>query len=307
VCSSDLTNLSEDLILYLKNIKNSNITFEFKGSIITDEDIRPIQTSLELLGFYLPVWGIDGKFGKETKKAVKEFQKSLELDDDGIIDSNLIGKMIDELEDKNLTNADFEKIQIEKTASLSDDENNVDTDLSTKYKSDSKLSTDRFEKIAYNNYGGEFVDKVKKIGDDIGLDYKIILAIMNFESGINHKAVNPTSNATGLIQFMPFTAKSLGTTVGELRNMSAIEQLDYVKKFFNLHRSLIPSIKSPEDAYFLVFYPVAANKDDSFILGSERSDKTARLIAKQNPMDTNNDGVLSKGEVKAKVRQRWGI
>jgi hypothetical protein len=170
-----------------------------------------------------------------------------------------------------------------------------------------KLSGNKYENIAIKKYGNEFVDKVKSIGESVGLDYKMILAIMYFESGINHKAVNSQSKATGLIQFMPSTAQALGTTIGELRSMTALKQLDYVKKFFYLNRSLIPYIKSPEDAYFLVFYPLAAKKDDNFILGSEISDKRARLIAKQNPVDTNKDGVLSKGEVKAKVRQRLGI
>ena len=171
----------------------------------------------------------------------------------------------------------------------------------------STLSGNKYENIAIKKYGNEFVDKVKSIGKNVGLDYKMILAIMYFESGISHTAVNSQSKATGLIQFMPSTAQALGTTVGELRNMTALKQLDYVNKFFNLNKSLRPYIKSPEDAYFLVFYPLAAKKDDSFILGSEISDKRARLIAKQNPVDTNKDGVLSKGEVKAKVRQRLGI
>jgi len=170
-----------------------------------------------------------------------------------------------------------------------------------------KLSGNKYENIAIKKYGNEFVDKVKSIGENVGLDYKMILAIMYFESGINHKAVNSQSKATGLIQFMPSTAQALGTTIGELRSMTALKQLDYVKKFFNLNKSLIPYIKSPEDVYFLVFYPLATKKDDSFILGSEISDKRARLIAKQNPVDTNKDGYLSKGEIKAKVRQRLGI
>jgi peptidoglycan hydrolase-like protein with peptidoglycan-binding domain len=295
-------------------IKNNNLIFEEKtleyipSQMSTRDDVGMFQVALQLLGHSLDVWGADGKFGPETKQAVKDFQKENGLIPTGKITQSVKDKIIEKVKN-DVSDEDFTKINFEKKSNiaLSDIEPDIDTDLSTKYKSDSKLSTNRFEKIAYNNYGDEFVNKVKKIGDDIGLDYKIILAIMNFESGINHRAVNPISNATGLIQFMPFTAKSLGTTVGELRNMSAIEQLDYVKKFFNLHRSLIPSIKSPEDAYFLVFYPVAANKDDSFILGSERSNETARLIAKKNPVDANNDGVLSKGEEKAKLRQRWGI
>jgi hypothetical protein len=114
------------------------------------------------------------------------------------------------------------------------------------------------------------------------------------------------SRATGLIQFMPFTAKSLGTSVDSLKNMSAIQQLKYVEQFYNKHRNLIPLISSPEEAYLLVFYPAAVGKPDNYVLG-DTSRKRA-IIAKQNkPFDKNNDKEITKGEILNYIRSKWGI
>ena len=57
-----------------------------------------------------------------------------------------------------------------------------------------------------------------------------LMFVMYFESRLNHRAVNRISGATGLIQFMPSTARGLGTTTDALFNMSNVDQLYYVKK-----------------------------------------------------------------------------
>lgn len=42
----------------------------------------------------------------------------------------------------------------------------------------------------------------------------------------------PGSGAIGLIQFMPSTAKGLGTSTSALKQMTAVDQLAYVEKYF---------------------------------------------------------------------------
>jgi hypothetical protein len=175
---------------------------------------------------------------------------------------------------------------------------------------DIKLTGDRFENFALDKNGEDFLLKVQNIGKKVDLDYKIILAIMYFESKMDPSAQNSSTNATGLIQFMPFTAKGMGTSISELKNMSAIEQLDYVEKFFmdKKRSGLTSKVKSPEEAYLLVFYPIAVGKSDDFILGSEVSDERAKMIYSQNkPFDTNKDGFISKGEVLQYIKKKWGI
>ena len=165
-----------------------------------------------------------------------------------------------------------------------------------------------YESYALKKHGSAFVDRVKQIGNKVGLDPKLILATMYFESKMDPDAVNKLSQATGLIQFMPFTAKSLNTDVGTLRNMPAIQQLDYVEKFYDLNRRFISKIQSPEEAYFLVFYPGAIGKPDDFVLGSEVSQNRANLIQRQNaPFDSNGDNQITKGEIKQFIRKKWGL
>ena len=64
-----------------------------------------------------------------------------------------------------------------------------------------------------------FGTKMAQVAESLGLDASLIMNIMSLESGLNPQAVNPQGGATGLIQFMPETAKRLGTTVEALRQM----------------------------------------------------------------------------------------
>ena len=62
----------------LKSIANSDKTFknlkEDGNRIPYNPDVEIIQTSLQFLGFLLPKWGVDGKFGPETEEASNGFK-----------------------------------------------------------------------------------------------------------------------------------------------------------------------------------------------------------------------------------------
>ena len=49
---------------------------------------------------------------------------------------------------------------------------------------------------------------------------------MNSESGLNSRAQNKKGGASGLIQFMPETARALDTTTVALRELAPEQQLD---------------------------------------------------------------------------------
>ena len=68
------------------------------------------------------------------------------------------------------------------------------------------------------NNKAEFCAKLQSICNKLQISPEWLLAVMYIESRINPYAVNKYTNATGLIQFMPSTAKSLGTTTAELLN-----------------------------------------------------------------------------------------
>jgi len=110
-------------------------------------------------------------------------------------------------------------------------------------------------------------------------------------------AVRAANRAVGLIQFMPDTAKNLGTTTQKLYAMSAIDQLHFVYAYF---KPWTGKIHSYFDLYLITFFPIAVGKPDEYIL--ETTKLAASKIAKQNPFfDMNKDGKLTVGEIKRKM------
>lgn len=61
-------------------------------------DVFELQYRLNLIGFYIKV--LDGIFGKETKRAVIEFQKSNGLTPDGTVDREMFAKLLSASEPK---------------------------------------------------------------------------------------------------------------------------------------------------------------------------------------------------------------
>ncbi|MBQ8168827.1 lytic transglycosylase domain-containing protein [bacterium] len=149
--------------------------------------------------------------------------------------------------------------------------------------------------------GPEFLAKVKQVAKNLNCNYKDLLAIMNSESGLNSKAVNKSTNATGLIQFMPATARELGTTVDAIKQMSPIEQLDLVEKYF-VRMKQIAGIKpnqklSGGDLYALVFLPGRANRETLTSSGE-------KYYSYNKGLDSNNDGAITKTELSRRVARK---
>lgn len=95
---------------------------------------------------------------------------------------------------------------------------------------------------AYDNYGyaelgkdKKFAQEIAKTASHIGVPAQWLADLMAGESGFSKDVVNPASGSTGLIQFMPDTARSLGTSVEALSNMNRIEQMKYVRKYFDVN------------------------------------------------------------------------
>jgi hypothetical protein len=93
----------------------------------------------------------------------------------------------------------------------------------------------------------------------LGASPRALANLIRFESGWRSTAVNPTSGASGLIQFMPSTAKSLGTTVEAIRSMSSAEQWPLVERYLAPYRG---RVGDPIDLFMAVFYPAAIGRPD---------------------------------------------
>ena len=132
------------------------------------------------------------------------------------------------------------------------------------------------EKVRSNRE--EFRNKVIDISAKLKVNPDWLMLVMNSESKLNHRAFNPDSGATGLIQFIPKTAIGLGTTTQELRGMSNVKQLDYVYLYF---KRFAGKMNSYYDMYLATFFPLAIGKPDDWVFQTAKL--SAFKIAKQNP------------------------
>ena len=141
--------------------------------------------------------------------------------------------------------------------------------------------------------------KTAIVADILGIKPEWLENVMWIESRLNPQAVNKVTGATGLIQFMPATAQSLGTTTEALKAMSFDEQMEYVYLYLRPYRG---KMSSQVDVYLAVFFPVAIGKPDSYVL--QTSKLSPALIAKQNPAyDLNKDNQITKGEVATAINR----
>jgi hypothetical protein len=94
-----------------------------------EEGVELIQTALQFLGFSLPEWGVDGKFGPETEKAVMDFQDKNSIEPTGVADQETIAKIIEKVDEENFEDEDMSKIQKSKSKSLIDDDDKIPTNI----------------------------------------------------------------------------------------------------------------------------------------------------------------------------------
>ena len=145
----------------------------------------------------------------------------------------------------------------------------------------------------------DFHEKLKKVATGLGTTTQALLAVMKQESSVNPQARNPHSNATGLIQFRPDTARRLGTSVEELYKMDGVQQLDYVYKYYKMTGV---GDGSAGDLYMATFMPKYIGYPDNFVLGKQGDPGFSGKVYAQNAgLDRNKDGAISIGDVKNSV------
>jgi hypothetical protein len=129
-----------------------------------------------------------------------------------------------------------------------------------------------------------------------------LMACMAFETGrtFSPSVRNPSSSATGLIQFMAATARNLGTTTAALARMTAVEQLDWVERYF---RPNAPRIASLESMYMAILWPSAIGRGPESVLW-RRGTAQYRV---NSGLDVNRNGVVTVGEAAGKVRAQLAL
>lgn len=241
----------------------------------TGTEVADIQKALIALGYSLPKYGVDGIRGGETKRAVKQFQTDNGLAVDGDPGPSTVAKLNDIIKQKNIS---FAK--------------STDADVKRAGPQAREIDTKAIQ-------DPNFKKKVEKVAAALGISSNNLMAIMKQESGVNPQARNKTSRATGLIQFMPDTAKMLGTTVEELYQMDGVQQLDYVYKYFKMTGVGDGSLG---ELYTAVFMPKYVGYPKDTVLGQRgAAGFSGKVYAQNSGLDRNRDGVITKADIENSV------
>ena len=256
----------------------------------TNMATKDLQQKLLGLGFYKNV--VDGDYGKDTIAAVKELQKT--LSEYGLYNFTIDGK--------------FGPITLKGLNTY------IDT-LVIQNSNDDKVETPEgkidYSKIIYGAVlSDQFIDCVWWMAEQLRHPKVSTLELTNDFIGCiaweSAETFSPSiknaagSGATGLIQFMPATARGMGTTVEKLAKMTQIEQLNYVYKYFLPQKG---KLRNLGDVYMTILWPAGIGKDDSYVLWSRGKKPTTY---RQNiGLDVNKDGVITRAECVAKVTERY--
>lgn len=146
--------------------------------------------------------------------------------------------------------------------------------------------------------------KVREIADGLSIDPNWLMAVMGFETGYTFSpaARNLGSTATGLIQFIESTARSLGTSTAQLARMTAVRQLDYVESYYQPYSGRIRNLG---DAYLAVLWPAAVGRPDSYVMWERDSGPYQREYAANSGLDVNRNGVITRGEAAASANTSY--
>lgn len=134
----------------------------------------------------------------------------------------------------------------------------------------------------------------------LGLNADYLMSAMAFESGETFSPAvrNRATSATGLIQFMPSTARRMGTSIEDLAAMTAEAQLEYVERYFHPYKNKLETI---EDHYMAILWPAAIGEPNSFVLFSQPS----KAYRENAGLDADRNGKVTKFEAAAKVRAKY--
>lgn len=133
----------------------------------------------------------------------------------------------------------------------------------------------------------------------LGWPAKEVNAVINFESGWRPGIINRISQAVGLIQFMPFTLKTIGfgatmnaaERVAAMARLSAREQVPWVVKFF---QSTGKRWRLPGDTYLAVAAPGFVGARDEVVIYPVGS-----KAWQQNPAwRSDADGPITAGSIR---------
>jgi Mg-chelatase subunit ChlD len=161
------------------------------------------------------------------------------------------------------------------------------------------------------SWGGKvdqaFREKVLAIAENVETKADFLMAVMAFETGETFSAAveNPQSGAVGLIQFTQVAINDLNQYYGIeltkdiLRNMPALEQLEYVEKWFSMWQTRKQlDTYYLEDLYMAVFAPAGIGKAPGYVL----YESPAVEYTQNAGLDADGDGKITVREAALRIR-----
>lgn len=145
-----------------------------------------------------------------------------------------------------------------------------------------------------------FEGKVREVSAQLDVPPEWLMAVMYSESRFDAAVKNLRgSGATGLIQFMPNTARDLGTSVQAIEKLNHVEQLDWVRKYMQLMRDKYGEYETVTDFYLAILYPKARGQELCYSMYA-----TPSKAYKQNSgLDLDKDGQVTVGEIDKRLKK----
>lgn len=146
-----------------------------------------------------------------------------------------------------------------------------------------------------------FKSKLIEVANKLGINPNYLATCISFETGGSFSPSEKNragSGAIGLIQFLPSTARNIGTTTEQLAQMSAEQQLDYVEKYLQPY---IGRLKSLNDVYLAILNPANIGQKDDHILFSAPS----KAYNQNKGFDKENKGYVTVKDVSKNINERY--
>lgn len=146
-----------------------------------------------------------------------------------------------------------------------------------------------------------FGTRVIEIANELKVTPDSLMAIMDFESAGSFQADKwggYNGRYVGLIQFGSDAANDLNTSQNYLANLTNVQQLEYVLKYFKMwtQRLKVHDIDGIADLYLMVLYPRAVQIKDRY---------TDLGIPGQQASILYQDGKITKNSITAMFQDRY--
>ncbi len=120
--------------------------------------------------------------------------------------------------------------------------------------------------VPYVSDVDEFEKKVRQVSDRLSIPPEWLMAVIHAESQFDGSMTNgKASGSTGLIQWLPETAKQLNTTIAKIRNMNHVEQLELIEEYLQRQLLLGRKFDSLTDVYLSILFPYANSLQETIL------------------------------------------